>query len=114
MTEAVLRANVESGIEVHTQMIRACPPALMPVADALVGAHRAGRKALFFGNSGSAAEALHLAASLLAAHRCDVSPGQPRVFDIWSFYIYSSETPCRNGVLARTGLKTSFRLENAV
>jgi len=71
----------------------ACP------AGALVVACPGGRKALFSGN-GSTAEAQHLAASLLEARKCDASPGQPRVFDVWNLYICSSETPCSNRALA--------------
>ena len=40
-------------------------PALTAAADALIRAYRGGRKAIFFGNGGSAADAQHLAAEFL-------------------------------------------------
>jgi D-sedoheptulose 7-phosphate isomerase len=68
MTEAILRANIESSIETHTRLIAACLPALTAAADALIMAYRAGRKALFFGNGGSAADAQHLAAEFVGRY----------------------------------------------
>jgi D-sedoheptulose 7-phosphate isomerase len=61
MTGDVLRANIEQSLEVHNRLIGACLPALVTAADALISAYRAGHKALFFGNGGSAAHAQHLA-----------------------------------------------------
>src|ERR1035438_1410226 len=61
MTADILRANIERSIEVHSLLMAACLPALTAAADALVTAYRAGHKALFFGNGGSAADAQHLA-----------------------------------------------------
>lgn len=68
MTEAILRANIESSIEFHRRLISTCLPALTSAADMLIGAYRAGHKALFFGNGGSAADAQHLAAEFVGRY----------------------------------------------
>jgi D-sedoheptulose 7-phosphate isomerase len=68
MTSDILRANIECSIEVHNRLIGSCLPALTAAADALVTAYRAGRKALFFGNGGSAADAQHLAAEFVGRY----------------------------------------------
>jgi len=68
LTERILRANIERSLEVHGQLIRACLPAMIAAADALVSAYRSGHKALFFGNGGSAADAQHLAAEFLGRY----------------------------------------------
>jgi len=46
----------------------ACLPALAEAASALVSAYRAGHKALFFGNGGSAADAQHFAAEFVGRY----------------------------------------------
>src|SRR5262249_13185509 len=58
----------ERSVEVHSRLLSACLPALTRAADALVLAYRAGRKALFFGNGGSAADAQHLAAEFVGRY----------------------------------------------
>ncbi len=68
MTDDILRKNIESGIEVHGRLIEACLPAMTVAADTLIAAFRNGRKALFFGNGGSAADAQHLAAEFLGRY----------------------------------------------
>jgi D-sedoheptulose 7-phosphate isomerase len=68
MTEGILRKNVESSIEVHRLVLEACLPAMQAAADALIAAYRNGRKAIFFGNGGSAADAQHLAAELVGRY----------------------------------------------
>src|SRR6202035_1757508 len=55
-------------LEVHNQLIVECLPSLAAAADALIAAYRNGRKALFFGNGGSAADAQHLAAEFLGRY----------------------------------------------
>lgn len=64
----ILRANIERSLDVHARLAGACLPALTTAADALVSAYRVGRKALFFGNGGSAANAEHLAAELVGRY----------------------------------------------
>jgi len=68
MTASILRSNLERSLEVHRRLIAACLPALTAAADALVSAYRGGRKALFFGNGGSAADAQHLAAEFVGRY----------------------------------------------
>lgn len=68
MTDNILRKNMEGSIEVHNRLIEACLPAMTVAADALIAAYRAGRKALFFGNGGSASDAQHLAAEFLGRY----------------------------------------------
>lgn len=46
-----------------------CLPALELISDAIITALRAGRKILFFGNGGSAADAQHLAAEFVIRYR---------------------------------------------
>ena len=68
MTDDILRKNIESSIEVHNRLLQACLPAITLAADALIAAFRGGRKAFFFGNGGSAADAQHLAAEFLGRY----------------------------------------------
>ena len=68
MTSEVLRANIESSIEVHARLVESCLPAMTVAADAMVAAYRAGHKAVFFGNGGSAADAQHLAAEFVGRY----------------------------------------------
>ena len=74
MTANIIRTNIERSIEVHTSFIDACLPALTVAADALIAAYRAGHKALFFGNGGSAADAQHLAAEFLGRYLRERAP----------------------------------------
>jgi D-sedoheptulose 7-phosphate isomerase len=74
MTNHILRDNIERSIEVHSRLIGACLPAMIAAADALLSAFRAGHKALFFGNGGSAADAQHLAAEFLGRYLRERSP----------------------------------------
>lgn len=68
MTEKILQANIAGSVEVHNRLAGACLPSMMAAAQALVAAYRSGRKALFFGNGGSAADAQHLAAEFLGRY----------------------------------------------
>lgn len=68
ITACILRINIERSIEVHSRLMGACLPALTAAADALILAYRAGHKALFFGNGGSAADAQHLAAEFVGRY----------------------------------------------
>lgn len=74
VTSGILRANIERSIEVHTLLVDACLPALTETADAPVAAFGAGRKALFFGNGGSAADAQHLAAEFVDSYLLQRGP----------------------------------------
>jgi D-sedoheptulose 7-phosphate isomerase len=68
MTDNILRKNIESSIKVHSHLLEACLPAMTVAAGALIAAYGSGRKALFFGNGGSAADAQHLAAEFLGRY----------------------------------------------
>src|SRR5579871_6143726 len=68
MSEKILRSNIEDSVQVHSRLLDACLPAMNAAADALISAYRAGHKALFFGNGGSAADAQHLAAEFLGRY----------------------------------------------
>jgi D-sedoheptulose 7-phosphate isomerase len=74
MTAAAIRSTVDSSLEVHRRFIAACLPDLLRAADALIAAYKAGRKALFFGNGGSAADAQHLAAEFVGRYLHDRRP----------------------------------------
>jgi D-sedoheptulose 7-phosphate isomerase len=74
MTDNILRKNIESSVEVHSRLIQACLPAMTAAAEALIRAYSAGRKAFFFGNGGSAADAQHLAAEFLGRYLLERRP----------------------------------------
>jgi len=74
VTDSILRSNIESSIRVHSQLLEACLPAMTAAANALISAYRAGHKALFFGNGGSAADAQHLAAELVGRYLRERTP----------------------------------------
>jgi D-sedoheptulose 7-phosphate isomerase len=73
-TADILRSNVEGSIEVHGRFLRESLPALTAAAEVLVSAYRAGRKAIFFGNGGSAADAQHLAAEFVGRYLQERDP----------------------------------------
>lgn len=68
MTDNILRQNIESSIEVHRRVLESCLPAMTAATAALITAYRSGRKAIFFGNGGSAADAQHFAAEFLGRY----------------------------------------------
>ena len=68
MTGDILRTNIERSVQVHARLLEACLPAMTAAENALVSAYRAGHKALFFGNGGSATDAQHLAAEFLGRY----------------------------------------------
>jgi D-sedoheptulose 7-phosphate isomerase len=70
----VLRRNLERGLEVHARLADSCLPSLRTAAEALVTAYRAGHKAIFFGNGGSAADAQHLAAEFVGRYLLERKP----------------------------------------
>lgn len=74
MNASIVRKNLERSIEVHGRFLAECLPDLTAAADALLAAYRAGRKAIFFGNGGSAADAQHLAAEFVGRYLCQRDP----------------------------------------
>jgi len=74
MTLNIIKGNLQSSLEVHSRFMNACLPELARAADALLSAYMAGRKAIFFGNGGSAADAQHLAAEFVGRYLRDREP----------------------------------------
>ncbi len=74
MSSEIVRANILRSIEVHGRLIDECLDAIAAGADALVSAYKAGHKALFFGNGGSAADAQHLAAEFVGRYLRERDP----------------------------------------
>jgi D-sedoheptulose 7-phosphate isomerase len=74
MIDNILRSNIERSVEVHSQLLGACLPAMITAADALIRAYRSGHKALFFGNGGSSTDAEHLAGEFLGRYLRERSP----------------------------------------
>jgi D-sedoheptulose 7-phosphate isomerase len=74
MTKDILHSNIEKSIEVHRHLSGACMPDLAAAADALISAYQRGRKAIFFGNGGSAADAQHLAAEFVGRYLRERDP----------------------------------------
>jgi len=68
MISSILRANIERSLEIHNRLMEECLTSLTAAADALISAYRAGRKSIFFGNGGSAADAQHLAAEFVGRY----------------------------------------------
>lgn len=68
MTKQIVLNNIECSIEVHSKLIGECLDAITAGADVLISAYRAGHKALFFGNGGSAADAQHMAAEFVGRY----------------------------------------------
>lgn len=65
-------AKLREHISAHTEAVKKladCEPVIAQIADAWLTALRGGKKILFFGNGGSAADAQHLAAELVVRYR---------------------------------------------
>jgi D-sedoheptulose 7-phosphate isomerase len=71
--ENLIRQRIEESISVHREILR-LTPVLAEVAAVLVSAYKAGKKAIFFGNGGSAADAQHLAAEMVGKYLLDRRP----------------------------------------
>ncbi|TAN22226.1 MAG: SIS domain-containing protein [Acidobacteria bacterium] len=67
-TEELFRSNFAGSQAVAQATLGACGGALTRAADVLVACYRAGGKALFCGNGGSAAQAQHLAAEFVGRY----------------------------------------------
>lgn len=63
-----LRGHVSAHMDAVNKLAD-CEPVIAQMADAWLAALRAGKKVLFFGNGGSAADAQHLAAELVVRYR---------------------------------------------
>jgi D-sedoheptulose 7-phosphate isomerase len=71
--EAAIQRRIEERIVV-TQGLLSQVPVYTEVANKLIEAYRAGKKALFFGNGGSAADAQHIAAEFVGKYYLDRRP----------------------------------------
>ena len=67
-TAEKLRAHIAAHAEA-VKKLGDCEPVISQMADAWLAALRGGKKILFFGNGGSAADAQHLAAELVVRYR---------------------------------------------
>ncbi|MGH9415264.1 MAG: D-sedoheptulose-7-phosphate isomerase [Terriglobales bacterium] len=72
--DQLFAANFERAAAIQRATLAALEPALQQAADALVGCYRAGGKALFCGNGGSAADAQHLAAEFVGRYLSERRP----------------------------------------
>ena len=60
-----IRGRIEESIQVKQNLLNKCLPQIEKAADVLVKAYLAGKKSVWFGNGGSAADAQHIAAELV-------------------------------------------------
>lgn len=74
MMEIEMRRIVNDSIAAHQSMLDQSLPVLVLVAQTFIRAIRAGRKILFFGNGGSAAEAQHVAGELIGRFAQESNP----------------------------------------
>jgi len=72
--ENVLCQNLDRSVDIHSRFKAVCLPSLAAAASALIKAYKAGNKAIFFGNGGSAADAQHLAAEFLGRYLRERDP----------------------------------------
>jgi len=72
--EDLFRRRFEESTDAKRATVIALMPALVTAAKTLVDAYLAGRKAIFLGNGGSAADAQHMAAELLGRYLYERSP----------------------------------------
>ena len=70
---AFVKKRIEDSIQTKRKLLGQSA-AVVAIANVLVGAVRAGRKIIFFGNGGSAADAQHLAAELVGRFYSDRRP----------------------------------------
>jgi D-sedoheptulose 7-phosphate isomerase len=72
--EKLFRESIEGSIALKRRVLEMALPAVKAAAELLVGAYRADRKAIFFGNGGSASDAQHLAAEMEGRFAFDRRP----------------------------------------
>jgi D-sedoheptulose 7-phosphate isomerase len=72
--EELVKRSVDESIETKRSLSGALLPRLSAAAELLVAAYRAGNKAIFIGNGGSAADAQHLAAEMEGRFAFDRRP----------------------------------------
>ncbi len=74
LMESEMKRIVGDSIAVHQSMLEHSIPVLVQVAQTFIRAIRSGRKILFFGNGGSAAEAQHVAGELIGRFARESNP----------------------------------------
>lgn len=74
LMESEMKRIVSDSIAVHQSMLEQSIPVLVQVAQTFIRAIRSGRKILFFGNGGSAAEAQHVAGELIGRFARESNP----------------------------------------
>jgi D-sedoheptulose 7-phosphate isomerase len=73
--ESLVRLRLEEGVALAESMLEGeCASDIAAVAEAMTGAYRNGKKVLLFGNGGSAAEAVHVAAEFVGRYLIDRRP----------------------------------------
>lgn len=72
-----IRGRIEESIQVKQTLLAKCLPQIEKAGDALVNAYKRGKKAVWFGNGGSAADAQHIAAELVGITANDAGPFFP-------------------------------------
>jgi D-sedoheptulose 7-phosphate isomerase len=63
-----IRGRIEESIQVKQQLLNRCLPDIDKAGDLLVQAYKTGHKAVFFGNGGSASDAMHMTAELVGSY----------------------------------------------
>ena len=63
-----IRGRIEESIQVKQQLLVRCLPDIEKAAQLLVKAYQTGHQAVFFGNGGSASDALHMTAELVGSY----------------------------------------------
>jgi len=64
----LIRGRIEQSIQVKQQLLSRCLPEIEKAAKILVEAYQGGHQALFFGNGGSASDAMHMTAELVGSY----------------------------------------------
>jgi len=64
----IIRGRIEESIQVKQALLSRCLPEIEKAAHMMVSAYGAGKKAVFFGNGGSASDAMHITAELVGSY----------------------------------------------
>jgi D-sedoheptulose 7-phosphate isomerase len=63
-----IRGRIEESIQVKQQLLVRCLPDIEKAGNLLIQAYQSGHKAVFFGNGGSASDAMHMTAELVGSY----------------------------------------------
>jgi D-sedoheptulose 7-phosphate isomerase len=64
----IIRGRIEESIQVKQQLLAKCLPDIEKAANVLVDAYKGRHQAVFFGNGGSASDAMHMTAELVGSY----------------------------------------------